>query len=172
MARELAAILVVIGPLHEVVIVRQWCERALERQDVQAVARELELADDFRAQQTHNVGKDREAETREHFFAHRRAADALAPLEHQNLATGAREIGGTGEAIVPAADDDGIVGLHALFRGGSKNGFLTTRPLARLRRCSTVISISSAVPSSCRGERTWASAMYFLRSGDQPPLVA
>ena len=132
--------------------------------------RQLELADDLRPQQAHDVGEDREAEAREHLLAPGRAADALAALEHQHLAPGTREVRGASEAVVSAADDDGVVSLHASHF--SKNGFLTTRAAARLRRCSTVISISSAVSSANHGARRCASAMYFLRSGDQPPLVA
>ena len=46
MARELAAVLVVITPLREIVAVRQRRQRALERQDVQPVPREIEIAND------------------------------------------------------------------------------------------------------------------------------
>src|SRR5881394_3875436 len=138
--------------------------------------RQLELADDLRPQQAHDVGEDREAEAREHLLAPGRAADALAALEHQHLAPGTREVRGASEAVVSAADDDGVVSLHAVhfsfLRGGSKNGFLTTRALARLRRCSTVTSISSDVPCANHGARRCASAMYFFSNGDQPPLVA
>src|SRR5947207_5180557 len=134
--------------------------------------RQLELADDLRPQQADDIGEDREAEAREHLLAPGRAADTLAALQHQHLAPGAREVRGASEAIVSAANDDDVVRLHAFFRGGSKNGFLTTRAAARLRRCSTVISISSGVSSANHGARRCASAMYFLRSGDQPPLVA
>src|SRR2546421_9037968 len=171
-ACKLAPVLVVIGPLREVVSVREWRERALERQDVQAMARELELADDFRPEQAYHVRENGEAEARKHFLGHRGATDAFAALEHEHLAAAAREIGGAGEPVVAAADDDGVVALHARFRGGSKNGFFTTCAAARLRRCSTVISISSGAPGAAQRERRCASAMYFLRSGDQPPLVA
>src|SRR5437868_7032726 len=171
MACELAAVLVVIGPLREVITIHKRGERAFKRQDLQPVLRQLELADDLGPQQAHDIGKDREAEAREHFLAHRRAADALAPLEYKNLAPRAREIGGAGETVVAAADDDGVVALHALFRGGSKNGFFTTRAAVRLRRCSTVISISRAVPGAVQRVGTCASAMYFFSSGDHAPLV-
>src|SRR5258706_14892420 len=172
MPGKLAPVLVVVRPLREVVAIVEWRQCAFERQDLQAVARELELADDLRAQQAHHVREDGEAKAGEHFLAHRGAAHALATLEDQHLAAGSREIRRTGEPVVAAADDDDVVGLHAFFLGGSKNGFLTTRALARLRRCSTVTSISSDVPCANHGARRCASAMYFFSNGDQPPLVA
>src|SRR5205085_3016202 len=171
MSREFAAVLVVIGPLREVIAVGQRGECALERQDLQPVARKLELSDDLRPQQAHDVGEHREAKAWEHFLAHRRAADALAAFEDQHFASCAREIGGTGEAVMAAADNDRVVALHARLRDGSKNGFFTTWAAARLRRCSTVTSISSAVPGAAQRAGTCARAMYFLRSGDHPPLV-
>src|SRR5258707_4579959 len=138
MPGELAPVLVVVRPLREVGAahwsIEERRQRAFERQDLQPVARELYLADDLRAQKAHHVREDGEAKAGKHFVAHRRAAHALATLEHQHLAPGSREIRSTGEPVVTAADDDGVVGLHAFFLGGSKNGFLTTRALARLRR--------------------------------------
>src|SRR6185369_9657884 len=109
MPGELAPVLVVVRPLREVVAIVEWRQRAFERQDLQPVARELELADDFRPQQAHYVGEDGEAKAGEHFLAHRRAADALTTLEHQHLAAGAREIRRTREPVMAAADDDGVV---------------------------------------------------------------
>src|SRR4051812_40719704 len=141
MPGELAPVLVVVRPLREIGAthwsIEERRERALERQDLQPVARELELADDLRAQQAHHVGEDGEAKAGKHFFAHRRAAHLFTTLEYQHLAADSREIRRTREPIVAAADDDGVVGLHALFLGGSKNGFLTTMAAARFRRCST-----------------------------------
>src|SRR5438045_504066 len=74
------------------------------------------------------------------------------------------------ETVVSAAYDDRVVILlHALFLGGSKKGSFTIFAAARLRRCSTVISNSTSVPSAMFS--TCASAMYFLRMGDQQPDV-
>ncbi len=61
-------------------------------------------------QQAHDVREHREREAGEDLLAHRRAADALAPLEHDDALAGAREIGGADEAVVAAADDDRVVG--------------------------------------------------------------
>ena len=140
---------------------------------MQAVPREVEVADDLRPQQAHDVREHREREAGEDLLAHRRPADPLAALEDDDALAGTREVRGRDEAVVAAADDDRVVArAHARFRSGSKKGFLTTRAAARLRRCSTVTSISSAVPGAAQRERRCASAMYALRSGDQTPLVA
>ena len=74
--------------------------------------RQVELADDFRAQQRDDVRADGELEAREDLFRHRRAAEDVAALEHQHLAAGARQVGGGRQAVVAAADDDDVV-LHA-----------------------------------------------------------
>src|SRR4029079_13341338 len=127
---------------------------------------------ELRPEQAHDVRKDREAKAGKHFIAERGAADAVAPLEYQHLLAGAREIRRAREAVVPAADHDHVMLRHARFLGGSKNGFLTTVTAARLRLCSTVISISSGVPSFAHCVRRCARAMYFFSTGDQAPLVA
>src|SRR5438105_4642524 len=126
---------------------------------MQAVTRQVQVADDLRPQQAHHVGEHRETETREDLLAHRRAADALAALDDQNALAGAREIGSAHQAVVAAADDDDFVLVHTRFRSGSKKGFFTTCTAARLRWCSTVISMSRAVPGFAHAARRCASAI-------------
>jgi hypothetical protein len=117
MARDAATVAVVIAPLRQVIAVLERRERALQRQDVQAVAREVEVADDLRPQQAHHVGEHREGEAREHLLARGRAAHALATLEHEHALSGAREIGRGHEAVVAPADHQGVVELgHRSFR--------------------------------------------------------
>ncbi len=86
-------------------------ERAVERQDVEAVPRQLELADDLGAEQRHDVREDREPEAREELLGDRRAAEDVAPLEDERLHPGAGEIRGADQAVVAAADDDRVVAL-------------------------------------------------------------
>ena len=86
-------------------------DRPVERQDVEAVLRQLEVADDLGPQQRHDVGEDREAEAREDLLGDRRAAEHVALLEDERLEPGAGEICGADEAVVAATDDDGVVGL-------------------------------------------------------------
>ena len=50
----------------------------------------------------------RDAKARREFLGARGAADFAAGLQHQHLAAGFRQRGGGDEAVVAAADDDGI----------------------------------------------------------------
>ena len=55
MPRQLAPRLVGVGPPREIVAVVERRDRALERQDLQPVARQVEIANDLRPQQTHHI---------------------------------------------------------------------------------------------------------------------
>ena len=122
MAVELAPRLVMIGPGGEVIAVLHRRHGALERQDVQAVPRQVEVADDFGTEQADDIGKHRKLEPREDLFGDRGTADAGAALQHQHFFPGARQIGGCHEAVVAAADHDRVVPHQARFRSGLKNG--------------------------------------------------
>ena len=111
-AGDLAPRLRVIVDAPEVVAVRHRRERAVERQDLEAVPGQVELADDLGPQQRDDVGADRELEAREDLLGDRGAAEHVPPLEHEHLAPRAGEIGGVDEAVVAAADDDDVV-VHA-----------------------------------------------------------
>ena len=127
MTIELAPRLIVIGPLRQIVAVVHRRDRARQRQDLEPVTRELELADDLRAQQAHDVGELRTAIARNDFLGHRGAADDLAPLEDHDLLARAREIRAGDQAVMARADHDRIVliGCHGrvmsyvFFQAGS-----------------------------------------------------
>jgi hypothetical protein len=91
---QLATRLVGIGPRAEVVPVLHRCDRALERQDLQTVSRQLEVADDLGAQQAHHVGEHRELEAGEHFLGdrlrRRSSGGARAPASAAGRARGRR----------------------------------------------------------------------------------
>src|SRR5690349_19748461 len=134
MARELVSIVVVVAPLREIIAVRQRRERAFEGQNMQAVARQIEIANDLGSQQAHDIREHRKPEPRKDLFTDRCAADDFALFEYEHASAGSCEVSRAHETVVSAADDDGIVaGAHARLRGGSKNGFFTTRAAARLR---------------------------------------
>ena len=82
MPGDLASRLVVIVHAPQVIAVGHRRERAVERQQLHAVARQIELADDLGPQQRDDVGADRELESREHFLGDCRAAEHVTPLEH------------------------------------------------------------------------------------------
>ena len=107
-ARDLAARHgVVVGAPQVVAVGRR--EGAIERQNLQTVPRQLQLANDLRPQQRHHVGTDRDVEPREHFLGDRRAADDMPALEHQHPPPGARQVGSGGQPVVSAADHDRVV---------------------------------------------------------------
>ena len=67
------------------VALAQRGERAVERQDVEAVLGQLEVADDLGAEQADDVARDGEPEARDDLLGDRRAAEDVAPLEDQRL---------------------------------------------------------------------------------------
>ena len=73
------------------------------------MARQVELADDLRPQQRHDVRADRELEAGEDLLGDRGAAEHVPALEHEHLAARARQVGGAGQPVVAAADDDRVV---------------------------------------------------------------
>ena len=86
-------------------------ERAVERQDVEAVFRELEIADDLGTEQADDVAEDREPEAWEDLLGDGGTAEDVAPLQDQCLHPGTGEVGRADEAVVAATDDDRVVRL-------------------------------------------------------------
>ena len=84
-------------------------ERAVERQNLEAVPREIQVADDVGPEQRDDVGALGEVEAGEDLLGHGRSAEHVAPLEHQHLPARPRQIRGVREAVVAAPDDDGVV---------------------------------------------------------------
>ena len=148
---ELPAGLVMVRPAHQMVAIRKRRERALEREDLQAVARQIEIPDDLRAEQAHNVGAHGVLESGVDLFGDGGTPEHVPLLEHHDTLARPGEVGGVDEAVVAPTDDDGVVavaGAHlaALFLSGLKKGVSTTRALARRRWCSTVTSMWTSVP--------------------------
>ncbi len=77
--------------------------------DAQPVRAEIEIADDLRIEQRDRVGRNRVAKAGVEFLRDGGAADHRPPLEHGDIEARHRQVGGTGEAIVPAADDRHVV---------------------------------------------------------------
>src|SRR4029077_2254103 len=113
---QLSPRLVGVGPASEVVAVVERSDRALERQDLQPVPRELEIANDLGSEQAYHVRENREFESWKYFFGDGRPTDERTSLQHEGLSPGAREVRRGDEAVVPAADDDRIVLLAAHAR--------------------------------------------------------
>ena len=108
-AGDLAPGAVVVGVAVEAVAVRQGGEGALEGQDREPVAGQIQLADDVGAHQAYHVREDAVLEAGEDLLGDGGAADERTCLEHAHVEAGAREVGGVDQAVVAAADDDDVV---------------------------------------------------------------
>ena len=109
MAHDLAPRPSVIVHPPQVVAVRHRRERAVERQHLETVARQVELADDLRAKQGHDVGADRDVKSGKDFLGDRRAAQHVPALEHEHAPARACQIRGVHQPVVAAADHDCVV---------------------------------------------------------------
>ncbi len=109
MAGNLAVGLAVVVHPPQVIAVGHGREGAVERQDFQAMAGKIEIADNLRPQQRDHVGAHRELESGEDFFGDGGPAEHVPALQHQHFLSGARQIGGVDEAVVASADHDHIV---------------------------------------------------------------
>ncbi len=108
-AGNLAVSFAMVVHAPEVIAAGHGREGAVEREDFEAVARKIEIANDLRPQQRHHVGADGELEAGKNFFGAGRAAENVPPFEHQNFLAGVCEIGGVDQAVVAAADHDYVV---------------------------------------------------------------
>ena len=84
-AGDFAMRLAVIVHAPQVIAAGHGREGAVERKDFEAVAREVEVADDLGPQQRDDVRADGELEAREDFFGAGRAAENVAAFEHENF---------------------------------------------------------------------------------------
>jgi hypothetical protein len=107
-----------VGVAQQVAAVGEGGEGLLERQDLVAVPGQLEVADDPGAQQRDDVGAAGELEPLVDLLGGGRAADLVTALEHQDLAAGARQVGRADQAVVPGADDHGVVDRGAVAAHG------------------------------------------------------
>ena len=79
-------------------------------EEAQAAAAEVELAHHQLVEQADDVGAgaDDVAVVGERPLQRAGAAEPLAPLEHEDAAAGPRQVGGRGQPVVAAADDDDV----------------------------------------------------------------
>ena len=109
----------VIVHAPEMVAVEHRRERAVERENFEAVAREIEFANDFGAKQRDDVGAFREEEAGDDFFGDRGAAENVASLQSEHFLACFREVSGVDQAVVAAADHDYVIVLrHSLNSSG------------------------------------------------------
>ena len=81
MPRQLSVGVLMIVRAPQRSAVRQRSKGAVEGEQMQAVTRKIELADDLRPQQRHHIRADREPEAREDLFRDRRAANHVTAFD-------------------------------------------------------------------------------------------
>src|SRR5262249_53072580 len=101
--------LAVVVHAPEIVPARHGRKGAIKRQDLKAVARQIEVANDLRPEKRNHVGTDRKLETGKDFFRHSGAAHHVTSLTDKHFLPSARKISSVVQAIMPAADHDYIV---------------------------------------------------------------
>src|SRR5882757_4937151 len=109
MTGDLAMCLAMIVHTPQVIAVWHGCEGAVQWENFQAVTRQVEIANDFRTQERHDVRADGELESGKNFFGAGRSPEDVAALEHQNFSTCLGQIGGSSQAVVASANDDYVV---------------------------------------------------------------
>ena len=85
---DLAARLGVVPPAGKIVSVRQRTKGAIEGNDFEIVFGKVELADNFRPQEAHDVRTNRVLEARIDFLCDRGSAHEMAPLKDKDFLSG------------------------------------------------------------------------------------
>jgi hypothetical protein len=96
----------------EIIAAGHGSEGAVEGKNFEAVAGEIEFANDFGAEQRDDVGAFGEEEAGDDFFGYGGAAEDVAAFEDENFFAGLGEVRGVDQAVVAAADDDCVVILR------------------------------------------------------------
>jgi hypothetical protein len=89
------------------------CELRRHQQRHEAVLRQLQLVDDLGPKQGKGVAEGREPEAGAQLLGDRRAADQVSLLEDQRPHPATGQVGAVHQAVMAAADHDGVVSLHA-----------------------------------------------------------
>ena len=100
-------------------------ERGVRPREGEAEALELQVRDDLRLERAGRVGHRRTV-AGEELVLRTGTADDVPLLEHEHVDPRAGEVGGAGEAVVAATDDDGLVPPH------SCTTFIATDPTRRV----------------------------------------
>ena len=84
-------------------------ERGIAGNHTESVIDEMEVTNDFRAKHAGDVGSGGGAATRSDLFGDTAAAHDVAAFEDEGGVSRAREVGGSREAVVASADNNGVV---------------------------------------------------------------
>ena len=115
----------------------------LRRHEAHAVALEVEVTPDRRAQPADVVGQGRHVRTGCELGRRRGATDDVSPLEDERAHPAAGEVGRGDEAVVAAPDDDGVVALPAPFAPATQAAF---RPRARSTSSAAIRPFAPMIP--------------------------
>ena len=102
-----------VGPAAQGATVRERQEGRLERDHLQAEARQLQVTDDPGSQEAHHVRTHGVLEAGIDLFADRRSTKDVPLLENQDLASGLGQVGGARKSVVASADNDRVVTRRA-----------------------------------------------------------
>src|SRR4029077_7702950 len=102
----------VIVDAPEIVGAEHRRDGAVERKNFQAVTREIEFTDNFRAKQRDHVGTLGKEEAGNDSFVNGRAPEGSAAYEYQHLLSSFPQIGGIPQPVWASADNDHIIGLR------------------------------------------------------------
>ncbi len=133
-ARDLLEVPAVILGQPQVVAVLHGSERRRHEQRHEAVLGELQVLDDLRPQEREGVRERGEPEAGTQLLGDGGATDEVSPLQDQGPQAGFREVGAVDEAVVAAADDDGVVGAVGARRLRGRRGGLLAGLGGRLLR--------------------------------------
>src|SRR3989442_722765 len=111
MARNLAACFGMVVDAPEIITGRHRCECAIERQDLEAMTRQIEFSHNLGSQQGNDVRTDVNPGTRQDFFGDRSSAKHVPALKHKDFLPSLRQVCGTHQSVMSAADDDDVVFL-------------------------------------------------------------
>ena len=98
-------------------------ERGIAGDHAESVIGEMEVTDHFRAKHAGDVRSGGGAAARSDLFGDAASANDVAAFEDEGGVSGASEIGGSSQAVVASADNDGVVnrvcdGLGMRLTGG------------------------------------------------------
>ena len=122
-----------VGPCEEVVAVVHGSEVRAHVERHEAEAHEIELGDDLGTQQAQGIGERGEVEAGPELLRDRRATDEVALLEDEDALARLGEVGGVGQAVVAATDDDCVVGVGVGHVRPSSSRGCRTAASSRLR---------------------------------------
>ena len=151
MAGKFAAVRIMVAEHAKVVAAFHQHRAPLIGQNLQPVPGQFQIAHDFRAEQRRDIGTVGIGEARIQLAADGRTADPVVLLDDANLQPRLCQIAGGDQAIMPCADDHGIIG-HARFSASTCSSVASTA-------VSTAFSVSARQAASCASQMNQGSRL-------------